>query len=722
MTDYALGPGGRPSHVQEQNAALANHGRYRRLLAGLVICVLLGQLAFAWRAVEHAERVLAPEIAGKADAVAADLADRIERALALGIPIDRLVGMTPMLDDTVVRDQSIVFLGVLAPDGFPLYLAGRRILPQNLPIPSKLSDPNARFSFSNDGHALRLRPLHTAGRHAGYLVVGIPTSVAMDHLADVITTVPTIAIVAAIASVQVLLFVLLSGIRLPLARIQRAFTAVANGDFRWLIPISVGGDIGQLASAANRAVRHVNERYREVMLDAEETRHSRIDHDAPARVEAVLAPVRAEVTAAQPGGESVTQVRSASLIRLPLFLVMVAETAMLPVVPGVLAALAGTDVVAAPAALWLAVLISAILLAFVAGIPLAQYLCARGRSAAALWLGAGSAATGHIGTWLVGDPLLFMLARLLATTGTGLMAAAANTLIVHQDGSGARETSDGTHGGLGGATDTILAGLVCGPAIGGLVAGTLAATMLFPVAAGLALLSIGLLWTVRRHITDDSSGTIQDHHLATHHAPWPTGSPWSAATILAVQAAVFGVTAATLVLFAPIALAGRDDGGLAAGQTVMAFALTLLLLRQPRQRLRVRASGATWPLGLSLLGTVAAIMAIGIAPMWPGLLVAATLLGISLAAALALSPGSFPAPTSTPRMAERVTLSEWGRLLGVLGPIMFTALMPIASGPALALTATGAGLAVMGGALARVWPVGVPRAGIDSRHRRPPSP
>ena len=93
-----------------------------RLSAALLAALLVALLAISFETVRRADAVLSPEIERKAATLADSSAALIGKALALGIPADRLHGLDAHFARIVAENDDISWIALEGPDGAPLQI------------------------------------------------------------------------------------------------------------------------------------------------------------------------------------------------------------------------------------------------------------------------------------------------------------------------------------------------------------------------------------------------------------------------------------------------------------------------------------------------------------------------------------------------------------------------------------------------------------------------
>lgn len=106
--------------------ATGSRGRFSDAIAIVLVAALaIGLAAIAGAAVPLAERLLLPETTARAEVASVSLARQVERALAIGVPLDGLVGAREVLDGVLAATPEFAAARLTAADGRILAEAGR---------------------------------------------------------------------------------------------------------------------------------------------------------------------------------------------------------------------------------------------------------------------------------------------------------------------------------------------------------------------------------------------------------------------------------------------------------------------------------------------------------------------------------------------------------------------------------------------------------------------
>jgi predicted MFS family arabinose efflux permease len=410
-------------------------------LALFGVALLLALFGVSWQALMSSSRFLFPELAQKALAEADQAKRKIDAALDLGIPAERLVGVDALFAAMKASDPDVAFLAVT--DGSTvLFLEGRgrgdfdRALAAEARTPGP--DGLAVGQSLRGGFLVTALPLG-----AGQLYLGHDEGSLLKPLLDNLFDVGVIVMVALLLAFEVMLLVVSVNVVQP----ARAATAVLRGLVAGRTGLTTGKRVGGVLGA-------VQER-----LDALAVR--------------CAGSVRTAATA-----DAVSLIG----VRLLAFLFVFAEELgrpFLPVYAGEFAARTpGLD-----ANLATGVVVGLHMSVVALAMPFATVLYSRLGRTRLYALGALTASAGLIGTGLASGYWDLLLWRALSAIGYATTFVACQGFVIETTTSANR--ASGTAMMVGGIT---LAD-ICGPAFGGVMAERFGQGQTFLLGAGVAVLA-----------------------------------------------------------------------------------------------------------------------------------------------------------------------------------------------------------------------------------------
>ena len=192
-------------------------------LAAFVLLLALG--AVSWLTMISGNRVLFPELARTALAEAVQAQRKIDAAVALGIPVDRLVGVEKLYEAMKASDSNIAFLAVTAGQR-TLFLQGARpgVIERLLQAPTESSaDGLAPQQSMREGFLLTSLPLR-----AGVFYLGHDSRSLTKPLFDNLIDVGVIALVSGMLAFEVMLLVVVFNVVQPAQTVAAALRGVAG--------------------------------------------------------------------------------------------------------------------------------------------------------------------------------------------------------------------------------------------------------------------------------------------------------------------------------------------------------------------------------------------------------------------------------------------------------------------------------------------------------------
>ncbi|WAP67628.1 MFS transporter [Jiella pelagia] len=420
------------------------------LLGVLVVALLL----FSFRTVDRAEAVLQPEIERKAAAVAESSAALVGKALALGIPLDRLQGLGEHLQRIVADNPDIAFITLRNSAGASLY---------GSPAPQAGADDAATVEAP------------VAGAPGGLSVV---VWLDPDFAAEVVSTLwidlVIVMFVTAMVALELVYVGFGAGLYAAIEGVENRLRSMRRGDLRLHLPIDAGGEFGRLARSLDGRLDRLHAAYASL-------RQRVVERGDKAAQQAL------EMLHARFGlGERVIEAPGRVIaVRAPLFVFMLAEELTRPFLPGYIKALAQPVPGLSPE--------------FVASLPMVTFLVVVAASQPllggtterlgrrrALVLGALLGVAGYVASAFAGGLLGLSLARAVSGLGFAMVFVAAQGFVI--DSTNQRQRSSG----MAMFISAILVAGLCGPPIGGILADRIGVPGAFVVAGGFAAVSLVL--------------------------------------------------------------------------------------------------------------------------------------------------------------------------------------------------------------------------------------
>ncbi len=303
----------------------AVQNRAHRLLWGVPILILLTALltmiAVGLLGTFVAEEQLGETRAAKAAAVAEAVQYDLERALSLGIPLDRIEGISAYLKGIQGRNPDLGFLLVTGEDGAwmhgaaPFAVSRLTALVDSLRgLPSPSARAAALQPIARDGYLIVRLPLRRVGSAvapvngptalppataaldrakavargtgvAGHVLVGVQPGQVRSQIAEDLLAVALGGAAVLLLLAQVAEALVEASVRAPLARLSRLMERAIAGDFGALIGRRSPDAVGRVLHAFNAAVFRMHDRRQRFAAHADEVRGAVFDPDVARAVE-----------------------------------------------------------------------------------------------------------------------------------------------------------------------------------------------------------------------------------------------------------------------------------------------------------------------------------------------------------------------------------------------------------------------------------------------------
>jgi HAMP domain-containing protein/MFS family permease len=276
------------------------------VVAVLVAVAVLGMAVWLALSTVAIRAGLEPHAHAKARVLADTIGDQIERAVGLGIPLNRLVGVDDYFDDILAADAEIAYLSLRDSDGTVLMWRGR------------------------DGHKAdasksvldALQPVEMNGQSIGMLQTGITEDFVTRHYFSAFGPVGLGLLVGLAMAAHMVSVVMLLRLLRPLKVITTIMRDLAEGRFEKEIESGGAREISRLATAINRTVARINDQWEDLRHEAEDTRGAQIDKGIIANIDRVVARLRVRYRFAYGGVTARRRIVDALHLGLPLLLLV----------------------------------------------------------------------------------------------------------------------------------------------------------------------------------------------------------------------------------------------------------------------------------------------------------------------------------------------------------------------------------------------------------------
>ncbi len=288
------------------------------LSAGVII---IAGMLFSWRTMHSFEQVLRPQIDKKAEILTTSIHDLISLALSHNFPLRKLHGLEEYFDELREKNPEIRYIALRDMTGNLLCLSGtsdeelEMILSQSLfGLNSQVVSSAGRFSY----YTIRL--INREKEPVAAIVLGISKSVVADTFKDNLLDIITLFAVSLLIILEVIIFLTDKTITAPLASIHRLLQQGLNGAYTHRLKSRTSRETAEFTRLFNSLIIKVNSAYATV-------------HKVLGATHKKIKEFEGQFTFAEKYHAKVYMHRSMISVRLPLFLVIFAESLSLSFFP-----------------------------------------------------------------------------------------------------------------------------------------------------------------------------------------------------------------------------------------------------------------------------------------------------------------------------------------------------------------------------------------------------
>ena len=641
---------------------------------GVVLITIIAAMAvIAWFAFGLTNRVLTYETMRKAESVARSLAGNFDRAAELGIPLEKMPGVSEKLAETRQQHAELSRITVVVA-GNPLYTT------------------RAENSETLVEALVESVPIASATGTSELLEVALDPRFVTRLFSELLLDFLVILVVAGFVTLELIYFLAGPIVVSPLNTLVASLANIASGRLASAIPANFAGSLKALAYATRDAQSQVLVQYgecRKLLRAALRGRRTlgiiRPESSQPIRAAFIgLRTLRdryqLHIAASH---ETVLDPKAAlGSMRAPFFLLLLAEDlsrGFLPLFAGTMS----VGPIAIPAHWVVGLPIFLFMLIVALSQPVLGGWSDRLGRRKAFLVGAAVGAIAHLLAAQADTLFGLLLWRAGAGVAWAIGFVAAQGIVLDYTNSETRTK------GLATFVSVIMVSMICGPSVGGLLADGLGYRATFVVAATLAALAALIAWrSLPKSTRVPRPAEIADLQVATKSMRLnPLANPRFAGLLLLAAVPAKLLLVAYCFYLIPLFLSSTGSSAAMAGRIIMIYSVMMVLFVPVVAGLidRLRAQHGAVPhaafvaAGLILSGIAGLAMAL------PYDLVAAvlvvTLLGI--AQAISISPQAAMVPELTRSEITRFgesTVYGYYRLVerigNALGPLAAAALLP----------------------------------------------
>ncbi len=389
--------------------------------------VILGAITLA-----NVNRSIEPELSARTNLIGTVVSDNVQRAVAAGVPLDRLTGAESYFGEMLSRLPEVAYIAVAT--GRIVLEAGERIDPY-------LAPPRERKN-------VRSHPILVDGEEIAYVVIDIDPAFIARRFRDVFLDMAVIVLVTAMIAYELMVLMTSRSLTGGLDRLQRLASMQAAGDFSMRVTRGARGTVDRLTATLVERAERLN---------------------------------------AKIGGGGLKTLRVAYFtdIRLALFLFAAADELPLSFLP-IYTRAASNSLPWLDESIVIGLPLAGYLLAILLASPYAGALAQRLGRRRLLWLAAVPMLAAHVGLFVATSVTEIVLWRTATGVGYALVTLACQDFALAVAPAGERDRTLGTF------TTVLFGGVFCGTALGGILADRLGQANVFLISGVLIAVSIFL--------------------------------------------------------------------------------------------------------------------------------------------------------------------------------------------------------------------------------------
>lgn len=466
---------------EAQLAADASRSLARKIASRLTppaaLFIVVSALILGITVLQSVNRSIEPELAARTNLIGTVVGEQVERAVAAGAPLDRLVGAESYFGDMLLRLPEVAYVAVAT--GRIVLEAGQRIDPY-------LAPPRERKD-------VRSHPIHYDGEEIAYVVVDIDPAFISRRFVDVFLDMSVVILVAVLIAFEVMVLLTSRSLTAALDALQRLAAMQAAGDFSKRATLRARGAIARLTATLVERADALHAKFASALSSAAP------DGGLRAELEALGPRYKLSVM-----GPMTLRISHFTDIRLALFLFAAADELPLSFLP-----LYTRDAINLWPWLDQSVLISlplaGYLLAIMIASPFSRSLSERIGVRALFVLAAIPTFGAHVGLYFAGTAQEIILWRTVSGFGYAFVTLACQDYVL---GTVPRDQRDRT---LGVFTLVLFGGIFSGAALGGVLANRLGQDNVFLLSA--TLIAFSAVLSARLIARDAARSDGQVQHL-----------------------------------------------------------------------------------------------------------------------------------------------------------------------------------------------------------------
>jgi len=283
------------------------------------------------------EKTLQFEMDNRSRAVGISIINVFEHALKLGIPFNEMVNVPEFLNNNMKNANELGYITITDANGELIYHTNN--------FKNSIRGSFKRFSLSvasdeetlpayniSNFHNVPLR-IKTNNETVGYLHLGVSQSITSAHINDVYYDIMTILFVSLIVGFEFLIFLFRNSVTIPITNLVNLMKRITIFDYTTTAIIITRDAIGELIKCLNEFIEYITATAKRLRNEAKTIEKNYPDKDRLLMINETIHEIKEKYTFAKntPVREPVRPI--IENLRLPAFLIILAETVLVTILP-----------------------------------------------------------------------------------------------------------------------------------------------------------------------------------------------------------------------------------------------------------------------------------------------------------------------------------------------------------------------------------------------------
>jgi len=445
------------------------------MLSSLIIATILFNLHITVQ-----EKTLQNEMDNRSRAVGISIVSVIEQGLKLGIPFKEMIRVPEFLNSSMKNANELGYIAITDANGELFYHTDNfknsiRGSFKRFSLTVSHEDEILPFYPISNFHNLPIR-IKDKSDTVGYLHLGVSQTVTSAHINDVYYDIMTILFVSMIVGFEFLIFFFRNSVTLPISHLTNLMRRVTTFNYTTTAISKTRDEIGKLVKSLNDFIEHFTTSIKRLRNEAKVLATNYFDKDRLLMIDETIHEIKEKYVFSKkmPVKEPVRPITEN--LRLPSFLVLLAETVLVTILPTYAAQFYEPNFIISKPFLSSTPIIIFMISAGIS-IPFSTFISYRIGFQKTFMIGTAISILGYLFNFMKGDLTGLLIGRAIAAFGYGISYICCQNYIAAYS---AKEKRIQTYAIFATA---LAAAYICGAPIGGILVDNIGYRYTFGLAA-----------------------------------------------------------------------------------------------------------------------------------------------------------------------------------------------------------------------------------------------